>query len=167
MDNKKVGSILLLVTLALLLIFIFIVQLLNKEAEALGCFDQAGCQTIETQLGSIHFAFGLFGFLFALGTYLLFFSKGEQAIVERLERDTSRKLAEEKFSILLQGLDEFEKKILIIVREQEGITQNTLHLRGNISKAKLSQVLASLEKKGLINREAQGKTRAVHSTMGI
>lgn len=161
MENKKIGGILLGITVVLVVLFIFIIQALNKEAEALGCFEQAGCQTIETQLNVVHFAFGLFGFLLALGAYLVFFSPGENAIVERLERDTTRKLEGEKFSILLQGLDEFEKRALTAVREQEGITQNTLHLRTDMSKAKLSQVLSSLEKKGLVKREQQGKTLSV------
>ena len=158
MNNKKTGVIILVITLALLLIFILIIRSLNQEIQALGCFEKAGCKTIETSLSVIHFAFGAFGFLFALAFYLLVFNKGEEAIVERLERDTERKLGEEKYSILSKGLDEFEKMALNIVREEEGITQNMLRLRVNMSKAKLSQVLQELEKKGLVKREAKNKT---------
>jgi len=59
-------------------------------------------------------------------------------------------------------LDEFEKEVITAVREQEGITQNTLRLRVDMSKAKLSQVLGNLEKKGLIKREKERKTFAVY-----
>ena len=41
-----------------------------------------GDKKIETSLSIIHLAFGVFGFLFALGFYLLVFSKGEEAIVQ-------------------------------------------------------------------------------------
>ena len=121
-----------------------------------------------TQWGARHFLFwyaplrGAFGFLFALAFYLLFFSKGEEAIVERLEKDTHKRLGEEKFSVLLKGLDAFEKEALTIIRNQEGITQNTLRLRVNMSKAKLSHVLQNLERKGLLKREDKNKTKAIY-----
>ena len=162
MDNKKLGGVLFVLAIMLLVIFLFIIRSLNQEIEALGCYPNAGCQKIETSLTIVHFAFGAFGFLFALGFYLLFFTKGEEAIVRRLEEDTKKKLGTEKLSILLKGLDEFEKKAFLAVKEQEGITQNTLRLRVDMSKAKLSQVLSGLEKKGLIKREPQGKSLAVY-----
>lgn len=152
------GVLILALTLFLLGVFVMVIQSLNHEIEALGCFQQAGCRTIETSLSVIHFAFGAFGFLFALAFYLLVFSKGEEAIVERLEKDTERKLGEEKYAILSKGLNEFEKNILKVVREEQGITQNMLRLRVDMSKAKLSQVLQELEKKGLVKREPKDKT---------
>ena len=162
MDHKKLGGVLLALAIILLVIFLFIIRSLNQEIEALGCYPNTGCQKIETRLSITHFAFGAFGFLFALGFYLLFFSKGEEAIVRRLEQDTQRKLGEEKLSILLKGLDEFEKKAFLAVRKQDGITQNPLRLRVDMSKAKLSQVLSGLEKKNLIKREPQGKSLAIY-----
>ena len=48
------------------------------------------------------------------------------------------------------------------IREQDGITQNTLRLRVNMSKAKLSYVLQELEKRGLIKRIEKGKTLAIY-----
>lgn len=158
MNNKKVGVFILVITLFLLGVFVLVIQSLNQEIKALGCFQNAGCKTIETSLSILHFAFGAFGFLFALAFYLLIFSSGEEAIVGRLERDTDRKLREEKYSILSKGLDEFEKKVMAVIREEEGITQSMLRLRVDLSKAKLSQVLQNLERKGLIKREPKDKT---------
>ena len=162
MNNKKVGVFISVITLVLLVIFVLVIRSLNQEIKALGCFQKAGCQTIGTSLSIVHFAFGAFGFLFALAFYLLFFSKGEEAIVERLEKDTHKRLGEEKFSVLLKGLDAFEKEALTIIRNQEGITQNTLRLRVNMSKAKLSHVLQNLERKGLLKREDKNKTKAIY-----
>ena len=158
MNNKKVGVFILVITVFLLGVFVLVIQSLNQEIKALGCFENAGCKTIETSLGIVHFAFGAFGFLFALAFYLLILSKGEEAIVERLEKDTERKLGEEKYSILSKGLNEFEKRVLAVVRQEEGITQNMLRLRVDMSKAKVSQVLQELEKKSLIKREPKDKT---------
>lgn len=162
MNNKKIGVLILVLSVVLLGIFLLVIQSLNKEIKALGCFEDPGCMKIETSLTIVHFAFGIFGFLFSLGFYLLVFSKGEEAIVKRLELDTTRKLDEDKFAILLKGLDEYEQKVVSAVREQNGITQQTLRLRTNFSKAKLSQVLSTLEKKRLIRREKDKKTLAVY-----
>lgn len=161
MNNKKLGAFIFCITLFLLGVFVLVIQSLNQEIEALGCFQKSGCKTIETSLSVIHFAFGAFGFLFALAFYLLIFNKGEEAIVDRLEKDTERRLGEEKYSILSKGLNEFEKKVLNVVRQEEGITQSMLRLRADLSKAKLSQVLQELEKKGLVKREPRGKTLQV------
>ena len=106
--------------------------------------------------------FGFFGFIFALSIYLLFFTKGDEAIVNRLEKDSEKKLSEEKFNLIIMGLDNFEKQVVKKVREQDGITQNTLKLRVDMSKAKLSQVLGSLENKGFIKREPYKKTMIVN-----
>lgn len=164
MNHKKIGVLILVLAIILLGIFLFVIQSLNQQIQTLGCFADPSCKQVETSLSIVHFAFGIFGFLFSLGFYLLVFSKGEEAIVKRLEADTSRKLDVEKFTILLKGLDEYEKKILSTVREQNGITQQTLRLRTNFSKAKLSQVLSTLEKKGLVRREKDKKTLAVYLT---
>jgi len=74
MNNKKIGVSLLVLSVILLIIFVVIIRVLNQEIEALGCFERPGCQTIETSLTIVHFAFGVFGFLFALSFYLFFFS---------------------------------------------------------------------------------------------
>src|SRR3989344_3448816 len=92
MNNKKIGVSLLVLSVILLIIFVVIIRVLNQEIEALGCFERPGCQTIETSLTIVHFAFGVFGFLFALSFYLFFFSKGDEAIVQRLENDSLRNL---------------------------------------------------------------------------
>lgn len=161
MDNKRTGMTLLIITGVLLIVFIYLTLSLNHDVEVFGCFQGPECSKIEQSLSIVHFAFGVFGFLFALGFYLIVFSRGEDAIIQRLEADTARKLQEDKFSILLKGLDEFEREVITIIRNEERITQNTLALKTTMSKAKLSQVLSLFEKKGLIKREHYKKTRVI------
>ena len=55
-----------------------------------------------------------------------------------------------------------EKKIINVVRNEPGITQNTLTLRVNLSKAKVSQVLSELEKKNLVKRIPKKKTLSIY-----
>ncbi len=161
MTNKLVGLVLLGISLLLLFIFIFTFRGLATESEQLGCFGSANCKPIQQSISLLHIGFGLFGFILALGVYLLIFSKSDQVIMAHLQQGQQKISSEEKFSILLLALDNFEKKVIQEVRTQDGITQNTLRLRTDMSKAKLSQVLSSLEKKGLVKRDQTGKTLAI------
>jgi uncharacterized membrane protein len=61
----------------------------------------------------------------------------------------------------MKALDPFEQKVIEAIREQNGITQNTLRLRTNMSKSKLSIVLKELERRELIKRVGKGKTLSV------
>ncbi|MDO8740730.1 MAG: hypothetical protein Q7J54_04145 [Candidatus Woesearchaeota archaeon] len=97
----------------------------------------------------------------SLGFYLIFFEKSQQEVIRALKETKDEKFKGEKFDILLSGLGDDEKKIIKAVKEQDGITQATLRIRTDMSKAKLSVVLSGLEKKGLIKKVAKGKTNQV------
>jgi uncharacterized membrane protein len=162
MNNKRLGVIFLVVSVLIAVIMIYLIDGLYGRSRELGCFDNSECKPIESSLSVAHLGFGIIGFIFALGFYLIFFSKGEEAILKRLEEEKKERSEEEKFELILKGLDEYEKAVMKAVKEQNGITQNTLRIRTNMSKAKLSYVLSDLEKKGLIKREQKGKTLAVY-----
>lgn len=99
--------------------------------------------------------------MLALGAYLIFFEKLQKAIVQTLENHKKIQTEEGKFDILLKRLNEDEKKIVKAVKEQDGITQQTLRLRADMHKSKLSIVLDGLEKKGLVKGVEKGKTKQV------
>ncbi len=162
MENKKLGILLIIFSLIVGGVFIYFTTNLSKQSHEIGCFDNQKCLTIEKSLSITHIAMGIFSFLFALGFYLLFFNKTEKAILERLEKEKELKVEDIKFKILMKALDPFEQKVIEAVKEQEGITQNTLRLRVNMSKAKLSYVLQELEKRELIRRIEKGKTLAIY-----
>ena len=162
MENKKLGTLLIILSIFILILFTSYVSQINKQSIEMGCFPNKNCKTIEKMLYLSHISMGIFSFLFALGFYLLFFNKTEKAIFEKLENEKELKVEEMKFKILMKALDPFEQKAIEAIREQEGITQNTLRLRVNMSKAKLSYVLKELEKRGLIKRIEKGKTLAVY-----
>ena len=105
---------------------------------------------------------GIIAAALTLGLYLIFFSKGEEAILKRLEAEKNKKLSEEKLAILLRACDNSEQAILKVIKEQPGIEQNTLRLKANLSKAKVSQILTKFERKQILYREPKGKTFSIY-----
>lgn len=68
----------------------------------------------------------------------------------------------EEFDIIKKVLSEDEKIILNEIKKAGGITQDSLRLRLDWSKAKTSTILTNLDKKGIIQRERTGKTYKVY-----
>lgn len=148
-------------------LFFTLIQELQVQQETLHCNPTTECVSISKKLDISHIAIGVTASIISFGVYLLFFSKGDEAILKRLEEEKNKKLAEEKFTLISKALDENEARVLKAIKEQEGIQQNTLRLRTDLSKAKVSQILTSFEKKGLIKREKQGKSFAVYLTENV
>lgn len=161
MNSKRVGILILIISIILGASIFYIIDQLYSKGEVYGCFPNNECISIQKSLSLSHIVVGILSFLFALGVYLLFFTKGDEAIVRRLEEEKKARLQEEKFDILMKALDPYEQKVLKAVKEQDGITQNTLRLRTDMSKAKLSYVLQELEKRDLVKRIKKGKTLAI------
>jgi hypothetical protein len=166
MDNKKLGIILMIIGV-LLIIFIFSIQIMQnnitqKIVEEKGtCFLEDG--TCLHKENGFLFIFGyiISSIIIALGIYLVWFEKSQKEIMSTLKKQKETQNSDEKFEILLKGLNEDEKKIIIAVKEQDGITQQTLRLRTDLHKSKLSILLDGLEKKDLIKRIEKGKTKQV------
>jgi len=164
MENKKLGFIILSFSIIASILSFGFMGVLGKQTTSLQCYPTSECQRVESLLGLSHVAVGLISFIAALGIYLLFFSTSEEAILRRLEEEKDNKIEQSKFELVLKAMDDNEKKVLKAIREQEGVTQSTLKYRTDLSKAKVSQILTSFEKKHLIKREARGKTYAVYLT---
>jgi uncharacterized membrane protein len=162
MNNVKIGVVLIIISLLFGALFFSLLTQLKEDQMELGCVPaKEKCLEIDSNLSVTHIGIGIIAAAFTLGIYIIFFSKGEQAILKRLEEDTNKKLREEKFGILLRAFDENEQTVLKAIKAQAGIEQNTLRLKTGLSKAKVSQILTSLEKKRLIQRKAKNKTFSV------
>lgn len=162
MENKKLGFVILSISIAASILAFGFMGILGRQTTALQCYPTSECQRVSSLLGLSHIAVGLISFIGALGIYLLFFSTSEEAILKRLEQEKSMKIEGDRFDLVLKAMDENEKKVLKAIKEQDGITQSTLKFRTDLSKAKVSQILTDFEKKHLVIREAKGKTYAVY-----
>jgi uncharacterized membrane protein len=175
MDNKKLGIALIAVSIAMI-ILLFVVRhtmVLAFESKIDRNIAEDGvchiegeeeCPHEEQSKGQvpIFIAMALLVGIASLGTYLIFFEKSQKEILSVLRKQRKAALGEEKFRILLKGLDADERKVVKAVKEQDGITQQTLRLRTDLHKSKLSIVLDGLEKKALVKRVAKGKTKQVY-----
>ena len=157
MENKKLAIIFIIFSVAFFILLISYNSNFSSEYQDF-CVVDENCQTIQQNISFIHVGFGIFGFMLALGVYILLFNKSEERILKKLEDEKENKINNEKFDIVLKALDDYEKKVLKLIKEQDGITQSTLRLRSDMSKAKLSYVLQELEKRNLIKRVKKGKT---------
>ena len=171
MDNKILGTILIVICVVIgFLIFSFNSQLDEHAEESCECTDmqEGGFCPMETQTPwQTYLGIILVSAIAALGIYLIFFEKSQKEIVSTLKNQKHIQVEGEKFDILLKGLTAEEQKVLKAVKEQDGITQQTLRLRTDLHKSKLSIVLDGLEKKGLIARKAKGKTKQVFLKINI
>ena len=112
--------------------------------------------------------FSIFGVLAFFGIYLLLdktdkkFQESQLAITKTLEGFKKQETTESNFNILLRALNEDEKKLLSIIKEQDGISQNTLTLKSDMSKAKVSSILSDFERKELIKKVRKGKINLIY-----
>lgn len=159
MDNKKLGLVIIVISI-LFSLFVYGLgnQLSKLQADSCGCSDSC------TEHKQSYLMYGIIAVIFStlsLGIYLLFFEKSHQVLINKLEKEASVKSNTEKFNLILMGLNEDEKKVLIAVRDQDGISQHTLGLRTDIHKSKLSIIVSMLEQKRLIKKEKTGKTNQI------
>ena len=158
MLSKKFGYVLIVLSILLGFVMFFIWNSLNDTADKLGCYPSPECARIQPLFTFTNLVLGVLAFLLSLGFYISFLSRTEESIIKRLENDSKERLSEEKYSILIRGLDEHERKILSLIRGQPGITQATLRFKVDLSKAKVSEVVSGLEKKKLVRKKEAGKT---------
>lgn len=179
MNNKVLGSMLIIIGIFFLVsLIIFKIQINNlvqiaMESSGGSCISNGICVHEQSNL-PMYVGIGIIVFTLALGFYLIFFEKSQEllqetqeTLVKRLEETKKERSKDEKFDILLKGLNEDEKKVISAVKEQDGIKQNTLRLRTDMSKSKLSLVLTDLEKKNLIKKTPDGKTNKIHVKTGL
>lgn len=109
--------------------------------------------------------------LFSLGLYLLFFDKSAQIIASQAEQNVQiaaalQKAGEEKtkdvaFTAFLAGFNEDQQKILMAIKEQDGILQSTLRYRTGLTKTDVSLILKDFEEKGYISKKPEGNTNKI------
>ncbi len=156
MDNKKLGLIVIGISILFGVLTYGLGTQLNELRE-----DSCACTDSCREHQPPYLIYGSIAVIFSslsLGVYLLFFERSHQTLVNRLREDSAVKSREEKFNLILMGLNADEQRVLTAIKEQDGITQHTLGIRTSLHKSKLSIIVGILEGKGLVKKEKKGKT---------
>lgn len=174
MQNKYLGTILIGLSIILIILLIILQQSITKPyneqinyfVEHTGtCHDNTSSCPHEAKAKAqipIYLAGAIVLALLIFGLYITFFEKNQQEILQTLQHKKNEETNNEKFEILLKGLNEDEQKVMRAVKEQDGISQSTLRLRTDLHKSKLSIIISDLEKKGLVKKEREGKKNSIH-----
>ncbi len=160
MNNKKIGTILILFSAVLGLFFLNHISKMNSSYTN-ECNPSQECVRVGSLLNWSHFFVGILFSILSLGIYLIFFTREEEILFEKLEKESIAKTEEEKLNLIMKALDENEAKVIRVIKEQPGITQNTLTIKTGLSKAKISNVLSDFENKKLVYRQPKGKTYSI------
>ncbi|AJF62772.1 MAG: hypothetical protein QT11_C0001G0631 [archaeon GW2011_AR20] len=178
MQNKNLGIILTLLSIIIIILLFFFKA---QFQDTFGIHSTEACPhdpstgelcPYEKLVDILPYFYSSITFLVIIGLigiYLLFFLDKEKEVIKeyqeritkRLEDVKKKELKEDKFNFLMGALNEYEQKVIKAVREQDGITQATLRIRTDLSKTKLSFILADLEKKGLISKQIKGNTNQI------
>ena len=165
MDNKKVGLIFLV--FGVILIGIILDYNYMNSNNLYSCNIDNNCIQVSYIFTINNIFIAVISCLITLGIYMIFFSKGEDILIKKIDENNKKLSHDEKFDILFKALTKDEQDIIRIVKNEEGITQSTLRIRTNMSKAKLSFVLSDLEKKNLVVKELNGKTNKIFLKQSI
>ncbi len=165
MDNKKIGAVIIVLSLVLGVGLLLTFETINKAYSALiaktvnetgSCFTPQGVclheEETKAQLPIIVLSIILIG-LFGFGVYLIL--KKEERVHEKAEH----KSFEHKISTA--HLTEEEKKIIDKIKSAEGSIYQSKLVDETMSKVKVTRILDKLEGKGLIERKRRGMTNIV------
>ena len=147
-NNKKLGVILIVISLVIGGIFAYFISNLTQKSQELGCSNNQECFAVEKGLSVSHVAIGIFSFMLALGIYLLFFSSAE--IIKQKKYDISK-------------LNKEEKRVFLFIKEnkEKGVYQSEIVEHFNFQKSKVTRILDRLEQSGLIERKRRGMTNII------
>ena len=147
-NNKRLGIILIILSLVIGGVFVYYISSLTQKSEELKCFNNQECLAIERGLSVSHIAIGVFLFVLALGFYLLLFNK--ERIIEQKDYDVSK-------------LNSEEKKVFSFIKKnkEKGIYQSNIVENFNFPKSKVSRILDRLEFNSLIERKRRGMTNII------
>jgi len=155
MENKKVGLIIIGISVLLILI-IFLFQSALREVVKTSCGEEHSltCPMNVTIDQQTYLALGIVGLLIIIGLVIMFTKPKEKIII--------KKVKERKKKLKLDGLDKDEKKVInLLIKENKAMFQRDLMEKLEIGKVKTTRLLDKLEAKQFIERKRRGMNNIV------
>ncbi len=140
------------------------IEIHDKEGIACGVAQPCPHEQLNKVLPYFYASYAISALIIIIGIWLsLTESESEKSVKDIEEKERKKEIS----SAIMSALDEDEQAVIKAVKEQDGITQNTLRLRTDMSKTKLSVVLTQLEKKNMIKKVPKGKTNQIFLKLSI
>jgi uncharacterized membrane protein len=155
MENKYVGLILLGVAV-LVIVNIFVFNSMVKSSGENFCTAD-DCSYHSSFNNLIYLSYAIAGILAIVGFVLIFSKPQIQTIIKT--RTVEKK--KEKKLLNIEDLNNEEKIVLGLIRENRAIFQAELIEKTNFGKAKMTRILDRLEGKGFVERKRRGMTNVV------
>lgn len=158
MDNKNVGWIIVGISVILIfIIFLFnsaLKDIVSQSCSLVGHGDS--CPMYDTITRQTFLSLGISGILILVGLILIFSKPDEKIIIK------TKEIKEKKKKINLLNLDNDERKVVEILRsENGGMFQADLKDKIGIGKVGLTRLLDKLESKQIIERKRRGMNNLV------
>jgi len=155
MENKKVGWMILGMSIIMVILFLIFNVSLNKIINET-CTHGAECAMYDTMAVQFWMSITIIIIVAAIGLFIMFSKPEEKTVIRKIqEKAKTRKIDKSK-------LDKQERELIEILEKENGaIFQATLMERLNIGKVGITRLLDKLEAKQLIERKRRGMNNIV------
>lgn len=157
MDNKKVGLLLLGVSLLIILMIILfnnaLNDIVNTSCSMAGHGDS--CPMYNTISKQTYLSFGIASLVILIALILIFSKPQEKIIIRKIKE----KKVEKKIDV--SELKPEEKTVLKLIQENKAVFQADLIEKTGFGKAKMTRVIDRLEGRGFVERKRRGMTNIV------
>lgn len=157
MENKKVGYLLLGISILIIAIIFIFNNALNSFVDA-SCTLAHGngyCPMYETIDRQTYLALSIVGLLIITSIFLILSKPNEKIIIKKIKEKGIKR----KFD--LSRLNNEEKRIFNIIKNDKTIFQADLIEKSKLNKAKITRILDRLEGHNYVERKRRGLTNIV------
>jgi len=152
MKNRNVGFLIIGVALILILI-VFLFNNALRNIVRTTCSHGPSCSMYQTISTQTYLSLAIAGVILIIGIFLVFAKERERILFRKVEK---------KRKINLKGLDKDERRVVEILRNENGaIFQSTLMEKMGIGKVKATRLLDRLEAKQIVERKRRGMNNIV------
>lgn len=156
MENRKVGYLVLGISLIIAIIVLLFNQTLNELAGGCSMVQQGlSCPAHDAIPLQTYLSLSVVGILVIIGIFLVFNKPKDRIIIRKISDKKDKK------NIDVSELKTEEKEVFKLVQENKAVFQADLIDKTKYGKAKVTRILDRLEGRGLVERKRRGMTNVV------